>query len=120
MTRTPSEFGVIDDWDLPLAPDPLLELANATEQATDAFVKAVDSKTVAEAAYLRVFHTAYANSDEKTNAGRERYADGVALSERINLKAAEDGVLRAQAVMRTRLAILSAAQTHARFTQAQT
>ena len=118
MTRS----SVWDDWtEAPkVDADPINDLASAAEEATDAFVKAVDQKTVAEAAYLRAFHTAYAASDEKTNAGRERYADGQALSDRIRYKAAEDAVTRSQAVLRTRLAILSAAQTHAKVVMGQT
>lgn len=94
--------------------DALSRLARGAEKATDEFVLAVDARTEVEATYLRKFHGEYAACEENVHAARQRFAEANALEERIALNAAEGALERAKAVLRTRLAILSAAQTHFR------
>lgn len=88
------------------------ELAAAAENATDDFAAAVDVASDAEGAYLRAYHLAFAETDESwSDTKRRSEAEQAANDEKIEHKRAEWMVERAKAVMRTKLATLSAAQT---------
>ena len=88
------------------------QLAQAAEEATDQFAAAVDAAAEAEAAYLRAYHIAFAQTSPlDSDTKRRSTAEQVAFEERIGSKRAEWAVERCKALMRTRLATLSAAQT---------
>lgn len=99
---------------------PLSRLARGAEEATEAFATSVDAASEAEADYLRAFHVAKAHCDESWSETRKsNHAETVAFQQKIALKRAEWAVERAKAVMRTRLAVLSAAQSHIRSIEKQ-
>lgn len=100
---------------------PLSRLAKAAEDATDAFAAAVDAHSEAEAAYLKRFHAAFACGDDTASDARRRSeAEQQSFEQKIQMKRAEHSVERCKAVLRTRLAVLSAAQSHMRAVEKQT
>lgn len=100
---------------------PLGKLAGAAEKATDDFAEAVDNHSQAEAAYMRSYHIAFAQTDEKkSDTARRSEAEQAAWEDKIAMKVAEHRVTIAQAALRTRLAVLSAAQSHLRAIEKQT
>lgn len=99
---------------------PLARLAKAAEDATDEFTAAVDAASEAEAAFMRRYHaTKGACPEDWSEAKKTNHAETVAYEEKIAQKQTEWGVERAKAVLRTRLAILSAAQSHIRAVEKQ-
>ena len=100
----------------------LARMVDACETATDQFVRAVDAHSVAEAAYLRAFHTAWQGfvATAKSKADADRMAEHESVEERIAEKRAEGLMGASQALMRTRLSVLSAAQSHLRAVERQT
>lgn len=117
-----------DPWDELSKPEDfwsgseLERMVSACEQATDGFVRAVDSHSEAEAAYLRAYHTMWARLADvsKSKADADRSAEHEAIEERIAEKRAAGAMESAKALLRTRLAVLSAAQSHIRFQERQT
>ncbi len=110
-------LSVNDFWD----GSELQRMVDGCEQATDLFVRAVDKHSEAKAAYLRVFHSVRAQvaATAKSVADMERQADDAAVEEKITENYAEGAMISAKALMQTRLAVLSAAQTHARMIERQ-
>lgn len=99
---------------------PLGRLAKAAEDATDAFVAAVDAHSEAEADYLKQYHTAFATSDtSKSDTARRSEAEQQAWEQKIAMKRTEHAMESAKVVLRTRLAVLSAAQSHLRAVEKQ-
>jgi hypothetical protein len=86
------------------------------ETATDGFIRAVDAHSAAEAAYLRAYHSAWARLVDvsKSKADADRTAEHAAVEERVREKHAAGAMESAKALLRTRLAVLSAAQSHLR------
>ncbi len=116
--RIPANFDPPDFWQ----GSDLERMVTAAEEATDLFVRAVDKHSEAEAAYLKVFHAVRAEraTFESSVAAAERAAEDAAVKEKIAEKFAEGAMISAKALMQTRLAVLSAAQTHARMIERQT
>jgi biopolymer transport protein ExbB/TolQ len=118
----------MDDWDdFDAEPNfwsgsELERMVSACEQATDGFVRAVDAKSEAEAAFLRVFHTARAHAarSAKSEAASERQAEDASVEEKIAFRRAVDALESAKALRYTRMAVLSAAQSHLRSVVGQT
>lgn len=99
---------------------PLSRLAKAAEDATDEFVAAVDAHSEAEADYLKTYHTSFAKTDPtKSDTARRSEAEQASWEQKIAMKRAEHGVERAKRVLTTRLAVLSAAQSHIRAIEKQ-
>src|SRR5689334_21122895 len=94
----------------------------AAEDATDAFVRAVDRHSEAEANFLRAYHTMWARVSDaaKSKADADRMAEHEAIEEKIAEKRAAGAMESAKALLRTRLAVLSAAQSHLRAIDRQT
>ena len=93
------------------------------EVATDEFVTAVDRHSTAEAAYLRARHVVYqqlASDPKRSQASIDRACEEAAVEERIAMKRAEGLRDAAQALMRSRLSVLSAAQSQLRSVERQT
>lgn len=98
----------------------LSELAVLAESRTDEYAAACDAAAEAEAAYLRAYHTAIAQSDPSlSNAARERAAEADAIEEKVALVFAQAAERRCKQAVTTALARLSAAQSFYRFQRDQ-
>ena len=100
----------------------LERFATRAEEATDSFVEAANNYITVDAAYQRVRGTAYAQRRlaGENHSASERMADQDAIDEMIARRAAEVQMEAQKSLMRTRLAVLSAAQTHQRAVDRQT
>lgn len=98
----------------------LSDLAVLSEERTQDYADACNASAEAEAAYLRCYFTAVAESEETTNAGRERYAEGRCVEEKVALVFAQAAERRTKQAVTTTLARLSAAQSYFRMVEKQT
>lgn len=98
----------------------LSDLAVLAEERTDEYAAALDAVAEAEAGYLRCYFTAVAESDETTNAARERYAESCCVEEKVAWVYAQAAEKRCKQAVATCLARLSAAQSHYRVIERQT
>lgn len=98
----------------------LSDLAVLAEERTQDYAEACNAAADAEAAYLRCYYTAVAESEEATNAGRERYAEGRCVEEKVALVFAQAAEKRCKQAVVTTLARLSAAQSYFRMVEKQT
>lgn len=98
----------------------LSDLAVLAEERTQEYADACNSAAEAEAAYLRCFFTAVAESEESSVAARERYAEGRCIDEKVASVFAQAAERRCKQAVTTTLARLSAAQSYYRMVERQT
>lgn len=98
----------------------LSDLAVLAEERTDEYATALDECAEAEAAYLRCYFSAILESEETTNAARERYAESRCVEEKIAHIRAQAAEKRCKQAVVTVLARLSAAQSYFRQVERQT
>lgn len=98
----------------------LSDLAVLAEERTQDYAEACNASADAEAAYLRCYFTAIAESVESTNAARERFAEGECVEEKVALVFAQAAERRCKQSVTTTLARLSAAQSYFRMVEKQT
>jgi hypothetical protein len=99
----------------------LSDLAVLAEERTDEYAQALNDCAHAEAAYLRAYFIAIAESDPSlSNAARERFAESVCVDEKIAWVHAQAAERRCKQAVVTTLARLSAAQSYYRMVEKQT
>lgn len=98
----------------------LSDLAVQAEERTQDYAEACNRAAEAEAAYLRCYYAAVVESVEPSVAGRERYAEGRSVEEKVALVFAQAAEKRCKQAVVSTLARLSAAQSYFRMVEKQT
>ena len=104
----------------PDANDPLMRLSDLAEGATDAYASAVKAAAEKEIEYRREWDDAFSDSEEKSVAARERFADEQSRDQWAEWRRADAEEKAADKALRAVLGRLSAFQTYARSVGVQT